>query len=66
MSQEERSILWEVIVSVILSKEMYTYMCPVFHCTVQCTLYRGATRHVLTRAANCIDVDGGIFENVLY
>jgi hypothetical protein len=27
---------------------------------------RRATRHVLTRAAKCIDVDGGIFENVLY
>jgi hypothetical protein len=23
-----------------------------------------ATRHVLTRIAKCIDVDGGIFENV--
>jgi hypothetical protein len=31
-----------------------------------CTLYRRATRHVLTRVAKCIDVDGGIFENVLY
>jgi hypothetical protein len=28
------------------------------------TLYRWATRHVLTRAAKCIDVDGGIFGNV--
>jgi len=27
---------------------------------------RQVTRHVLTRAANCIDVDSGIFENVLY
>jgi hypothetical protein len=27
MSQEERSIFWEVIVSVILSKNMYMYMC---------------------------------------
>jgi hypothetical protein len=27
---------------------------------------RRATRHVLTRIAKCIDVDGGIFENVLY
>jgi hypothetical protein len=25
-----------------------------------------ATRHVLTRVAKCIDVDGGIFENVLH
>jgi hypothetical protein len=36
-----------------------------FHCTVHCTLYRRATRHVLTRVAKCIDLDGGIFENVL-
>jgi hypothetical protein len=36
-----------------------------FHCTVHCTLYRRATRHVLTRVAKCIDFDGGIFENVL-
>jgi hypothetical protein len=27
---------------------------------------RRATRHVLTRVAKCIDVDGGIFENLLY
>jgi hypothetical protein len=26
---------------------------------------RRATRHVLTRVAKCIDVNGGIFENVL-
>jgi hypothetical protein len=26
---------------------------------------RRATRHVLTRAAKCIDVEGGIFESVL-
>jgi hypothetical protein len=26
---------------------------------------RRATRHVLTRVAKCIDIDGGIFENVL-
>jgi hypothetical protein len=32
-----------------------------FHCTV----YRRATRHVLTRVAKCIDVDGGILKNVL-
>jgi hypothetical protein len=30
------------------------------------SLYRRATRHVLTRVAKCTDVDGGIFENVLY
>jgi hypothetical protein len=37
-----------------------------FHCTVHRTLYRQATRHVLTRVAKCIDVEGEIFENVLY
>jgi hypothetical protein len=37
-----------------------------FHCTVHCTLYSRATRHVLTRVAKCIDIDGGIFETVLY
>jgi hypothetical protein len=29
MSQEEKSILWDVIVSVILSKKLYMYMCPI-------------------------------------
>jgi hypothetical protein len=29
MSQEERSIFWEVIVSVILSKKLYMNMCPI-------------------------------------
>ena len=29
MSQEERSIFWEVIVSAILSKKLYTNMCPI-------------------------------------
>jgi hypothetical protein len=63
MSQEEKSISWEVIVSVILSKiSVYVHV----SCTVLWTLYRGKTRHVLTRVAKCIDVDGGIFENVLY
>jgi hypothetical protein len=28
------------------------------------SLYRRATRHVLTRVAKCIDVDGGILKNV--
>jgi hypothetical protein len=36
-----------------------------FHCTAHSTLYRRATRHVLTRVAKCIYVDGGILENVL-
>jgi hypothetical protein len=29
MSQEERSIFWEVTISVILSKKVYMYMCPI-------------------------------------
>jgi len=29
VSQEERSIFWEVIVSVILSKKRYMNMCPI-------------------------------------
>ena len=29
VSQEERSIVWELIVSVILSKNVYMNMCPI-------------------------------------
>jgi hypothetical protein len=29
MSQEERSLFWEVIVSAILSTKVYMYMCPI-------------------------------------
>jgi hypothetical protein len=29
VSQEERSVFWEVIVSVTLSKKVYMYMCPI-------------------------------------
>jgi hypothetical protein len=29
VSQEEKSVLWEVTVSVILSKKVYMYMCPI-------------------------------------
>jgi hypothetical protein len=77
-SQEEMSIFWEVVVLTILSKKVYLYMCPIpsgfrdraisLHCStvVSHEALRRATRRVLTRAAQCIDVDGGIFENVLY
>jgi hypothetical protein len=44
------------------------FMCPIpngFRDRV-ISLYRRAARHVLTRVAKCIDVDSGIFENVLY
>jgi hypothetical protein len=73
VSQEERPFYWEARVPTILSKNMYVYICTcvVFRTVSQIelvhyTLYRRATRHVLTRVAKCIDVDGGIFENVLY
>jgi hypothetical protein len=72
VSQEERSVFWEVIVSVILSKILYIYMCPIRNCfgdtaiSLRCTVYSvRATHHVLTRVAKCIDV-GGIFENALH
>jgi hypothetical protein len=72
VSQEERSIFWEVIVLVILSKNVYVYMCPILNgfrdraISLYSTLYRQATHHVLTRVAKHIDVHSGIFENVLY
>jgi hypothetical protein len=72
VSQEEMSLLLDVIVSIILSKNVYMFTCPIpdgFRdraISLYSTLYRRATRHVLTRVANCIDVDGGIFENILY
>ena len=31
VSQEERSIFWEVIVSVILSKNVHMNMCPILN-----------------------------------
>jgi hypothetical protein len=62
-------------VSVILSKKIvYVHVCyserfpRQSYLTVQYTVHckERATRHVLTRVAKCIDVDSGIFENVLY
>jgi hypothetical protein len=58
-------------------QKLSMYMCPIlngfrdiaislYSTVLYCTLYRRATRHVLTRVAKCIHVDGGIFENVLY
>jgi len=29
VSQEDRSVLWEIIVSIILSKNVYMNMCPI-------------------------------------
>ena len=31
MTQEEMSIFWEVIVSVILSEKVYMYVCPILN-----------------------------------
>jgi hypothetical protein len=77
VSQDERSIFWEVKISAIASKKK-TCICTcvlfrtvseielisLYSTVLYCTLYRRATRHVLTRVAKCIDVDGGMFENV--
>jgi hypothetical protein len=63
-----KSIFWEVMCSVILSKKVHIYMYSISKSfrNRAISLYRRATRHVLTRIAKCADVDGGIFENVLY
>jgi hypothetical protein len=74
MSQEERSVFWEVAVSAILSKKkkVYMYTCPIPNpfrdgaVSLYNTLYRRATLHFLTQVAKCIDIAGGIFENILY
>jgi hypothetical protein len=57
----------KVIVSIILINNVYMHVCPFpngFRDRA-ISLYSRATRLVLTRVAKCIDVDGGIFENVL-
>jgi hypothetical protein len=52
-------------------QKLYMYMCPIPNgvrdraISPYSTLYRRATRHVLTRVAKCIVFDSGIFENVL-
>jgi hypothetical protein len=48
-------------------QKLYVYMCPVPNGFRDRTvsLYRRATRHVLTRVAKCIDIDGGVFVNLL-
>jgi hypothetical protein len=42
----------------LYSAVLYSVQCCTVHCPDE--------QHVLTRVAKCIDVDGGIFENVLY
>jgi hypothetical protein len=59
VSQEERSIFWEVTVSVILSKNVYMHICPILN---DFWASARAIYHVLTGDAKGIDVDGGIFE----
>jgi hypothetical protein len=65
---------WEVIVSVILNKKLYTHMCPIRNgfrdrpILLYSTLYTVQRSNTPCPHARCkyIDVDGGIFENVLY
>jgi hypothetical protein len=66
VSQEESSVFWEVTAPVILSKKVHICPTPNGFRNRAISLYRRATRHVLTRVAKCIEVEGGIFENVLY
>jgi hypothetical protein len=49
-------------------KAICVYMCPIPNAFRDraTSLYRRATRHVPTRDAKYIEVDGGIFEKVLY
>jgi hypothetical protein len=61
VSQEITSVVLANILSVILNKKVYMYMCPI----PNGTLYRRATRHVITRVAKCIDVDGGILRKFI-
>jgi hypothetical protein len=67
---------WTVIVSAILSKKIYMHTCSIpngFRDRTKDVItrikerqdaLRRATRHV--RVVKCIDVDGGIFEYLLY
>jgi hypothetical protein len=48
--------------SVDTEDELLDHIIDVIGCIKECQ----ATRHVLTRLAKCIDVDGAIFENALY
>ena len=56
VSKEERSIFWEVIVSVILSKNVIL-TCVVFRSVSEIELFECTLMY--------IDVDGGIFEHLL-
>jgi hypothetical protein len=45
-------------------QKLYMYICPILNSFQDraMSLYRGTTRHALTRVTKCIDVEGGIFE----
>ena len=69
--QEEYAILWEMIVCVILSKKVHMNMDPILNgyrdmvkrrCGPSC---EHATRSTLQRVYKCIEIGGGIFENLL-
>jgi hypothetical protein len=67
MSQEDMSIFWEVIISAILSKKVYMYMCPIpkYFRDTAISMQSTDTPCPHTRCKS-IDVGGGIFENVLW
>jgi hypothetical protein len=77
VSQAERSIFWEVTVSVTLSKicistcvlfQMVSEI-ELFHCTavwMYVKLHSEKQHAIYSRVAKCTDVDGRIFENVIY
>ena len=49
VSQEERSIFWEVILSVILSKNIYMYTCPILNGFNGIELFECTTAKLLMR-----------------
>ena len=72
--QEESAILWEMIVCVILSKNVHMNMGPILngYRDMACVRIkdrrhelRRATRSTLQHIHKCIEVGGGIFENLL-
>jgi hypothetical protein len=63
---EGKSVFWEVTISAFLSKKVDMYMCPIPNGFPDraIPLYRRAKHNVLARVAKCVDIDGGIFENI--
>jgi hypothetical protein len=50
MSQEERSIFWEVIVSVIIIKKVYIYTCVLFRTVSEIDEQHAMSSHELQSA----------------